>query len=276
MSLSHSIAGVITEAARLIAEADALLIAAGAGMGVDSGLPDFRGPEGFWRAYPPFRGKAFHEISTPHWFETDPQLAWGFFGHRLGLYRNTQPHAGFAILHQWAQRPPGGAFVFTSNVDGQFQKAGFKENILYECHGTIHRLQCTTPCSRKLWSAEAVNIEIDPATFRANGNLPHCPHCGAVARPNVLMFRDRTWLATRSDQQARRYTSWLERVRGKHIVAIELGAGVDIPTVRLEAEDQCQTVIRINPRDCDAPLNGVAIPMGAREALYAIDDVLKR
>ncbi|MBA4032721.1 MAG: NAD-dependent protein deacetylase, partial [Planctomyces sp.] len=221
MSLSPTIASAIVEAARLIAGADALLIAAGAGMGVDSGLPDFRGPEGFWRAYPPFRGKAFHEISTTHWFELDSQLAWGFFGHRLSLYRNTQPHTGFAILQQWIQRAPAGAFVFTSNVDGQFQKAGFPEDALYECHGSIHHLQCTTPCSLQLWSAEAVTLEIDPATVRASGDLPRCPHCGTVARPNILMFRDRTWLATRSDIQARRYANWLERVRGKQIVAIE-------------------------------------------------------
>ena len=61
-------------AAEAIRTADALLIGAGAGMGVDSGLPDFRGPEGFWKAYPPFRGKQFGEISTPHWFQTDPGL----------------------------------------------------------------------------------------------------------------------------------------------------------------------------------------------------------
>ncbi|MBA4032276.1 MAG: NAD-dependent deacetylase, partial [Planctomyces sp.] len=53
-------------------------------------------------------------------------------------------------------------------------------------------------------------------------------------------------------------------------------AGVDIPTVRLEVEDQGQTIIRINPRDCDIPANGVAIPLGAKEALSAIDDAFKR
>ena len=64
-------------------------------MGVDSGLPDFRGPQGFWRAYPVFRGRRFEEISNPVWFRTDPEQAWGFFGHRLNLYRTTPPHAGF-------------------------------------------------------------------------------------------------------------------------------------------------------------------------------------
>ena len=89
----------LVRAAEAIRNADALLIAAGAGMGVDSVLPDFRGPEGFWRAYPLFRrlGRRFEEMSNPAWFVADPELAWGFFGHRLNLYRSTEPHAGFAL-----------------------------------------------------------------------------------------------------------------------------------------------------------------------------------
>ena len=95
---------------------DALLIGAGAGMGVDSGLPDFRGPEGFWRAYPAFRGRKFEEISNPVWFRRDPEQAWGFFGHRLNLYRTAAPHAGFETLRRWGESRPLGCSVFTSNV----------------------------------------------------------------------------------------------------------------------------------------------------------------
>ncbi|WP_322049658.1 Sir2 family NAD-dependent protein deacetylase, partial [Paraburkholderia sp. J67] len=75
-------------------EADGLLVTAGAGMGVDSGLPDFRGDEGLWRAYPALRhhGFSFEEIANPAVFSSDPRLAWGFYGHRLKLYRATQPH----------------------------------------------------------------------------------------------------------------------------------------------------------------------------------------
>src|SRR5262245_11868002 len=85
-----------------------------------SGLPDFRGNEGFWRAYPPFAklGLSFVELANPRWFDDDPALAWGFYGHRYNLYTKTRPHEGFAILKRWADRPPHGAFVYTSNVDG--------------------------------------------------------------------------------------------------------------------------------------------------------------
>lgn len=83
----------ITIAANAIRQARAILITAGAGMGVDSGLPDFRGDQGFWRAYPPIKqlGLSFMEMSNPEWFFRDPHLAWGFFGHRYHLYRETLP-----------------------------------------------------------------------------------------------------------------------------------------------------------------------------------------
>src|SRR5437870_5899711 len=100
----------VQQAARAVAAAEALLIAAGAGMGVDSGLPDFRGDEGFWKAYPPFArlGLNFAQMANPRWFRDDPALAWGFYGHRLNLYRAAAPHQGFQVLRRWADRMPQG------------------------------------------------------------------------------------------------------------------------------------------------------------------------
>ena len=97
-SATTTIAHAAERAAALLMQADSLIITAGAGMGIDSGLPDFRGPGGFWGVYP-----------------------------ALG------------------ERLPGGAFVFTSNVDGQFQQAGFDPQHLHECHGSLHHLQCLRP-----------------------------------------------------------------------------------------------------------------------------------
>ena len=127
--------------ATAIKEADTLIFTAGAGMGVDSGLPDFRGDKGFWRAYPALKEReiSFEDMANPDWFLQNPRLAWGFYGHRLNLYRKTTPHAGFAMLLKWAKEKQ--YFCFTSNVDGAFQKAGFEPNRIVECHGSIHHLQ---------------------------------------------------------------------------------------------------------------------------------------
>jgi len=76
-------------AAQTIAEARALIVTAGAGIGVDSGLPDFRGDHGFWKAYPMYQrlGINFVNAANPTHFEQDPAFGWGFYGHRTNLYR---------------------------------------------------------------------------------------------------------------------------------------------------------------------------------------------
>ena len=158
-------------AADLIAQADGLIIAAGAGMGVDSGLPDFRGNQGFWRVYPALAEAriAFEEIACPDAFRDAPERAWGFYGHRLNLYRRTIPHAGFAVLKRWGLRLPRGAFVFTSNVDGQFQRAGFDSNQVCEVHGSIHHLQCVQGCDGRILSKDFPVKHRFPMTGRQAG-----------------------------------------------------------------------------------------------------------
>lgn len=264
------------QAAQIIEQADALVIAAGAGMGVDSGLPDFRGGDGFWRAYPPFAelGLRFEQIANPTWFESDPELAWGFYGHRFNLYRATQPDAGFAILRRWAETMSRGAFVFTSNVDGHFQRAGFTDASVQECHGSLNYLQCREPCCEDIWPAGDLEIAVDEESFRAEEPLPRCPHCGAMARPNVLMFSDGRWLWKRRNEQDERFEAWLATLENARLVVVECGAGNAIPTVRRMSETLQRAgadLIRINPRESEGPEGTLGLPMGALEALRAID-----
>ena len=265
----------IERAAALIEQADALIVAAGAGMGVDSGLPDFRGKDGFWRAYPALREAQmdFHEIASPQAFLETPQLAWGFYGHRMVLYRKTMPHPGFGLLQRWGQQMVHGLSVFTSNVDGQFQKAGFSSEQIYECHGSIHHLQCLDSCHENIWPTEDFLPEVDEQRCWLQSPLPQCPRCGTVARPNVLMFNDWTWLEQRSAAQARRQDAWLANV--SRPVVIELGAGTAIPSVRHFSHRVIQSfggrVIRINPHDWAVPTaNDVGLPVGAAHGLSAI------
>ena len=268
------------QAARAIESADALLLTAGAGMGVDSGLPDFRGNAGFWRAYPPFEalGLSFTDLAQPHWFRRDPALAWGFYGHRLHLYRDTTPHAGFDILRRWAAAKPGGGFVFTSNVDGQFQRAGFAEEAVCECHGSLHYLQCSVPCSQAIRRADTCRIVVDEKTFRAALPLPFCPACCAVARPNVLMFNDGGWLGERTEAQEERLEEWLNSVQGASVAVVECGAGTSISTVRALSEQIAHRLhaplLRINIREPEGPPGTLSFPLGAAAALTRLDSLL--
>ena len=260
-----------------IATADALLIGAGAGMGVDSGLPDFRGKEGFWKAYPPYQrlGLDFVALANPRWFTEDAPLAWGFYGHRMGLYRQATPHDGFSILARWARRMKSGTFIFTSNVDGQFQRAGFDPDRIVEVHGSFAGMQCTRECGIGVFPGGSFHVEIDPETMKAIHPLPSCPGCGALVRPNILMFGDWGWDSRRTDSQMQRMNSWIDSLGDAKLVVVEAGAGKAIPTVRVTCEKLVRafagTLVRINPREVDVPTGHVSIPMNALDALRTLD-----
>jgi len=257
--------------ADLIHQAEGLLITAGAGMGVDSGLPDFRGTEGFWRAYPALAQSKVHfeEIASPSTFESNPALAWGFYGHRLKLYRETVPHEGFRILRDIAAMLPHGAFVFTSNVDGQFLKAGFSPSQVCEVHGSIHHMQCQHGCMNNVWSAKDFAPEVDDVKCQLVSPFPACPICNEIARPNILMFGDWKWIDDRQQQQQARLDEWLGRVN--RVLTIEIGAGSHISTVRQMSEFQTGPLIRINPIKPTVPRDkDVSLKMGGLEALTRI------
>ncbi|MEA2017394.1 MAG: Sir2 family NAD-dependent protein deacetylase [Campylobacterota bacterium] len=282
----------IQQAEQYIKDADAILITAGAGMGVDSGLPDFRGTKGFWKAYPPIEklGLSFSDMANPLWFEEKPSLAWAFYGHRLNLYRDTVPHDGFKMLLDLVKEKNDNYFIYTSNVDGQFQKAGFDNDKIYEVHGSIHHLQCSKSCllnlsnnispSRPLnkfqiWEADSEYIDVDMDKFEAK-NIPLCENCGEVARPNILMFGDWNWNSQRASKQEAKYNTWRKRNKTKKIAIIEIGAGTSIPTIRIEGQQLSSIykntkLIRINPREYEMKKNiGFSIPFGGLEGLKKV------
>ena len=264
----------LQRAAEWIAAADGLLVTAGAGMGIDSGLPDFRGPGGFWAAYPALgrANIAFERIANPAAFDSDPHLAWGFYGHRLNLYRETRPHPGFALLLELAKRMEHGVWVFTSNVDGQFQQAGFPTDRICEVHGSIHHLQCTDECRGAIWLADTFQPLVDEDACRLRNDLPTCPHCGGLARPNILMFGDWSWVERRTALQFGRLQQWLSAVHRP--ICLEIGAGTHIPTVRHFSEMHAERLVRINPGEPEVPdaQYGIGLPLGGYDGLRRLAD----
>lgn len=256
---------------KAIKECPNILITAGAGMGVDSGLPDFRGEDGFWKAYPPLKklGIDFANLANITSFLEKPELVWAFYLHRQKLYQKTNPHYGFELLRDLVSDKD--YFILTSNVDEAFQKAGFEEAKIYECHGNINYFQCLKGCSDLIWRNEVID-EIDMNDFRVE-NPPICPLCKRIARPNIVLFSDWTFNDSRIHKQEYQFRKWVKSKEEEELIIIEIGAGLHISTIRnwgekIAKENSNAKLIRINPKECkiDDRL-GVGIKMRGLEAL---------
>ena len=259
-------------------EAEAILVGAGAGMGVDSGLPDFRGKSGFWKAYPPLAkmGIEFEEMANPYWFTQNPRLLGDFTATGLIFIKRLSPIVVSIFYSTSLKKRNIPMFVFTSNVDSHFQKTGFEENQIMECHGSLMHFQCIEECGQPIWPISPdLLLQINPDNLLAKEPLPSCPQCGSLARPNILMFSDFAWNSTRTYGQRQRFEKWIEKFKNKNLLIIELGAGTNIPTVRLTCEEVYQSAgnhfIRVNPGESECGLkNTLSLPMGAKDAIKAI------
>jgi NAD-dependent SIR2 family protein deacetylase len=265
------LAARLTHAASLIDHADALLIGAGAGMSADSGIAVYRGPDGRYSS-PDVLAEA-----NADFFTTDRGAAAQTYRRRYAEVNSATPHPGYEILHQWHQRSPYGAFVYTSNIDSLFIRSGFPEHTVYEVHGALRRSQCLTRCQ-----GPATPLFHTPDPQHA---IATCPHCGEPARPNVLMFGDYAFHDAYRAQQWEHFAHWSDTIPDHaRVVILEIGAGADIPTVRAKCESLsagCNwPLVRINPHEGALPSHcapdSTSIPLNALDALSRIAAHLRR
>lgn len=277
----------LDEAASWIAEADAIVIGSGAGMGVDSGLGTFRGSKaGVWPGLEDI-GLAYEEICQPTWFKKDPQLAWGFWNFCHSEYQAAAPHKGYDVVKSWMEAAPFGSFSFTSNIDSHWALSGLNEDRIVEVHGAVRWLQCAEPCCPDVWRAPAdLDLHEDPVSHRVIGALPTCQKCGCVARPAVQMFgRDKAFSRQRRQMQVAKYDAWLKSLLSKpgaakcRMVCVEIGCGLTVPTVRKELEDLMRRfpgarLIRINPESpglaAALAKRGTSLPLAASIAIHSL------
>lgn len=242
--------------AEIINNADGVVILAGAGMGVDAGIPDFRGNTGLWTA----EKDNFIKFANGSAFHIRPLETWNFYIERLIKYSQYEPHRGYYDLLKLNKD----MFVVTSNVDGHFERSGWDSNRLYEIHGNLKWIQCSDHCCD--------DVQPMPEFTQALTNIkqaPHCPHCGKVSRPVVMMFEDAWFVGKHAIEQSRRYLKWAEGK--KNIVGIEIGAGTAVPSIRMFGEQQTRSLIRINPHDYEIyRRTDIAIPEGAVKGIDII------
>ena len=154
-----------------IADARRLTILTGAGISAASGVPTFRGPDGLWRHY------RAEELATPEAFARDPDLVWEWYAWRRQMVGGCRPNPAHDVIARWSQRK--GCAVITQNVDDLHIVAATRG--LIRMHGSIWELTCWARCPDGLtaWRDERVPLPEVP---------PRCPHCGRLARPNVVWF----------------------------------------------------------------------------------------
>ncbi len=267
---------IIQQASAWLQEAEVLIILAGAGMSADSGIPTYRGEDGSWGKWEKDFNRHITDIMTPQFIQENPIYMWKRFSRGYDHVKNIQPHAGYYTLLDWIEKFQLAYFVLTSNVDGQFHKAGFEAARIYEVHGAGGFLQCTRPCWDKVWQSDYSVYHYVEALHAEN--LPTCPNCGSLVRPNVYIFRDKTFVDTRIKAQKRRYERFLEANQHKSILLLEIGSGPTIKTIRYHTNRLIRKytakAIRINLHHPEIPHPHVSLPFSALEALAQIESSL--
>jgi NAD-dependent deacetylase len=173
-----------------------VLVITGAGVSAESGIPTFRGKDGYWRNLDPIK------LATPEAFARDPELVWQWYRERRQRIRNAQPNAAHEAIAKLAQCADEFLLV-AQNVDDLHERAGLPRKKMVQVHGDIF----LTRCSRCAWRAELCDaeaggvhresglagarrsiIEFSEQEERQENGVPRCTKCGALMRPGVIWF----------------------------------------------------------------------------------------
>lgn len=168
----------ITRAAEVLAPAEQILVFSGAGLSTESGIPDFRGPDGLWTRVDPDdftidRYVESRELRVQGWrMHIDGEL----WGARSGVTPNPGHHAVVRLYE--AGRLAG---VVTQNVDGLHYKSGLPDDVVAELHGNVRNSHCMVCQTR--WPTETVLEWVE-----AGSEDPRCPRCDGMVKTETVMF----------------------------------------------------------------------------------------
>ncbi len=171
-----------------IQEEGNITVLTGAGVSAGSGIPTFRGPEGFWtvgsREYHP------QEIATFSMFARDPESVWVWYLYRMGMCKKATPNAGHEALARLDSILGDRFTLITQNVDNLHIRAGSSESRTFEIHGNIFKTRCASACSEGIFPLPedlSPKRRGEALTDKEKRSL-RCPSCGGWLRPHVLWF----------------------------------------------------------------------------------------
>jgi NAD-dependent deacetylase len=157
------------------------IVLTGAGISAESGVPTFRGKDGYWRV----GSKNYHaqELATRAAFERMPEQVWEWYLERRRICRAALPNAAHSSLAALGSELGARLLLITQNVDGLHRRAGSPEHTTYEIHGNLDYMRCARSCP----GVRPVP-ELDAASGASISAALACSRCGAPCRPHVLWF----------------------------------------------------------------------------------------
>ncbi|MDP8957729.1 MAG: Sir2 family NAD-dependent protein deacetylase [Actinomycetota bacterium] len=164
----------LRHAARLLADRHRVLVFTGAGISTESGIPDFRGPQGIWKKVDPNEFTFQRYLREPEIRRKRWQMALA-----SPLHGAVPNGAHLAVVELWRAGRLAGCV--TQNIDGLHQAAGLPEQEVVEVHGTARRVGCLQ--CRAMWPTGEVLERV-----RAGEADPHCPHCGGILKTATISF----------------------------------------------------------------------------------------
>ena len=168
MDASEAHAGIV------LAAADRVVVLTGAGISTDSGIPDFRGPNGVWT-----RDPAAEKASTLSHYVSDPEVRRAAWRNRLASPAwSAEPNAGHRALVALERQGRLHTLV-TQNIDGLHQRAGSDPALVVEVHGTLHRVAC-------LSCGETAPMERALERVRGGEEDPACRSCGGILKSATI------------------------------------------------------------------------------------------
>ncbi len=222
----------ISEVKKLINEADYILIGAGAGLSTAAGL-EYSG-ESFEKNFKEFIEKYnFPDLYSASFYDFNTQEEkWAFFAKMISLNRfNKEPLKLYQELCSLVKEKD--YFIITTNVDGQFEKAGFEKEKVFETQGDYAYLQCEIACHNKLYyNYDLVNewLKNTEDCKIPSSLVPKCPVCGGNMEMNLRkdanFVQDENWY-----KQDKRYGEFLDKSQDKNLLLLEIGVGFNTPGI---------------------------------------------
>ena len=167
---------LIKKGAQLIRQANKILVFTGAGLGTESGIPDFRSPGGIWDRYDP-SDFYFQKIISD---EKAREKYWKMSSEYWDVMKNAKPNRAHLAIKELEDAGKLLAIV-TQNIDGLHQKAGNSPDKIIELHGTAFSVSCLN-CGRK-YDREEIEKRI-----RSGVKVPYCDSCSGILKPDTISF----------------------------------------------------------------------------------------